>query len=74
MRKILFTTAAATLALLFAGVGVAGAASAAPTTQQCREAQQSVLNLQALSAKYPTNNGLRLLAANANAAYIKNCL
>lgn len=73
MRKGLFTIAT-TLVLLFAGVGVAGASSAAPTPQQCAEAKQSVQDLKALSAKYPTNEGLKLLAANAAAAYAKKCL
>jgi hypothetical protein len=72
MRKILFTIAA-TLVPLFAGVGVAGA-STTPTAQQCAEAKQGVQNLKTLSAQYPTNQGLKLYAANAEAAYKKKCL
>lgn len=72
MSKFLFTIMA-TLALLFSGSGVAGAVSAAPTAQQCAEAKQSADNLKALSAKYPTNKGLELLAANAAAQYEKYC-
>jgi hypothetical protein len=67
MSKFLFAITV-TLALLFSGVGVASA-----ETQQCVQARQAAVNLKALSAQYPSNEGLKLLVRNAERAVAQYC-
>ncbi|MCA1694552.1 MAG: hypothetical protein LC749_07380 [Actinobacteria bacterium] len=67
MSKILFVITA-TLALLFSAAGLASA-----ETQQCLQARQAAVNLKALSAHYPSNEGLKLLVRNAERAVAQYC-
>lgn len=69
-RMFLVTTIA--LGLAFTGGGVA---SAAPTSQKCAEAKQSLANLQRYADTVPSSQraGLDLMIANGKAAVARQC-